>query len=189
VIRSRWSDSKDPPCKSQREKPLPVVSLSMKHSEIIPLATEHRQLVFDLIKETRRQGREAANCSLASFLASSLLLSGLTATSAVVVINGVITQAFHLLWALGTILSALCLLSSMILSLYGTVLIWRKGSSSNISSAFVPRQQILNLAQQELDRLRDAEKRTSLVFRWSAWLFFAALLPYMLALALLVLFL
>jgi hypothetical protein len=69
----------------------------------------------------------------------------------------------------------------------GVIIIWRGSLTSSLPTGTLTRQKMLSLALADLVRLHQAQQRTHRHFRWAAILFLIALLPYLLALAILML--
>ena len=188
MIRSRLSEAEKPAHSRESKRPHTPVILNEARSEIETLAAEHRSLVFWLVQEARKNGALTVNRLLVLLVAESVLLAGLALTSRNVFGgSGLTSLVLHLAFVLGAGGASVLLSASMAFALYGAAFIWGASPGSTLPGELLPRQRLLNLALADLARLRQAQQRSSRLFRRAALLFLIALLPYLLAVAVLIL--
>ena len=188
MIRSRLSEAEKPAHSRESKRPRTPVILNEARSEIETLAAEHRSLVFWLVQEARKNGALTGNCLLVLLVAESVLLAGLALTSRNVFGGSGLTSLVLLLaFVLGAGGASVLLSASMAFALYGAAFIWGASPGSSLPGELLPRQRLLSLALADLARLRQAQQRSSRLFRRAALLFLIALLPYLLAVAVLIL--
>ena len=188
MIRSRLSEAEKPVHSRESKRPRTPVILNEARSEIETLAAEHRSLVFWLVQEARKNGALTVNCLLALLVAESVLLAGLALTSRNVFGgSGLTSLVLHLAYVLGAGGASVLMAASMAFALYGAAFIWGASPGSSLPGEVLPRQRLLNLALADLALLRQAQQRSSRLFRRAALLFLIALLPYLLAVAVLIL--
>ena len=188
MIRSRSNEAAKPAPHNETKMQRRAVPIREPHSEIESLASEHRQLVFWLLKETRKSQAAITRRLLGLLVTAGFLLASLALIPANLHLGSMFASLLaRWLFVLGEGLAAVFLAASLGLSLYGLAFAAQAGSTPSISAEKLPRQQVLNEAQADLARLRQEERKAGFAFRWSALLFLAALLPYLFVVILMVL--
>jgi hypothetical protein len=186
-MRSKWSKVEPfsrPAHTDIRLKP----PAQTENSLIERLAEERYQFSFEQLKQARKTSTSQSALLLLLILAESILLAGLALTpDNIFGGSSLMSLLIRLVYALGAGMASLFLLVSMAFALLGVIVIWRDGLTSNLPTGVLTRQKMLSLALADLVQLHQAQQRTHRHFRWAATLFFIALLPYLLALAVLML--
>ncbi len=187
MIRSKWSKvvpSPRPAHADIRPKPLTQAERSL----IERLAEERYQFVFEQLKHTRRTSSSQSALLLLLVLTESILLAGLALSpDNIFGGSGLMSLIIRLVYALGAGIASFFMLVSMAFAVLGVIVIWRGGLPSSLPTGALTRQKMLSLTIADLDQLHQAQQRTHQHFRWAAILFLVALLPYLLALAVLML--
>ena len=186
-MRSKWSEvvpSPRPTYSDSRPRP----PAQPEHSLIEHLAEERYRFVFEQLKQARKTSGSQSTHLLLLILAESILLAGLALTpDNIFGGSSLISLIIRLVYALGAGIAGLFLLASMAFAVLGVIVIWRDGLTSILPTGALTRQEMLNLTLADLAQLHQAQQRTLRHFRRAAIFFLIALLPYLLALAVLML--
>jgi hypothetical protein len=186
-MRSKWSKAVPSPHSAHADiRPKPPAHA--ERSLIERLAEERYQFVFEQLKQARKTSTSLSAILLLLILAESILLAGLALTpDNIFGGSSLMSLLIRLVYALGAGIASLFLLVSMAFAVLGVIVIWRDGLTSSLPTGALTRQKMFSLALADLVQLHQAQQRTHQHFRRAAILFLIALLPYLLALAVLML--
>ncbi len=186
-MRSKWNKTVPSPRLAYTDiRPKPPAQV--ERSLIERLAEERFQFVFEQLKQARKTSISQSALLLLLILAESILLAGLALTpDNIFGGSSLMSLIFRLVYALGAGFASLFLLVSIAFAVLGVFVIWRNGLTSSLPTGALTHQKMLSLALADLLQLHQAQQRTHRHFRWAAILFLIALLPYLVALAVLML--
>jgi hypothetical protein len=186
-MRSKWREAVPSPHPAHTDIH-PKHPARAENSLIERLAEERNQFVLERLKQAHKTSTTQAALLLLLIFAESILLTGLALTPDNIFGGAsLMSLIIRLIYALGAGIASLLLLVSMAFALFGVIGIWRNSLTSSLPTGALTRQKMLSIAFADLDRLNQAQQRAYRHFHWAAIFFLIALLPYLLALTVLML--